>query len=1378
MLSAASFWGSWSSLPNYYTPDPLLFGNHYLERVSVNPQGSDASGDSDNPALSGDGRYVSFESDASDLVSDDTNGSRDIFVHDRQTGITTRVSVASDGSQANGYSYEPSISHDGRYVVFQSDASNLVPDDTNGLTDVFVHDRQNGQTRRVNGNDSLFNSIGPNSFISGNGRYVGYIFTDYQVHTNENAEPYALSRDGVVIDDQQTGISRELDLDWTYDPMPGYERYNHFIHQPTITPDGRYLAYYGETTFYNETASSYHSEYHVYIHDLQTEATRRLDVPITKFEAIQRAISITADAGKLALIITSAYYNREYYHDRNDVYYYDLQTDERQWLSAENQGGYVQRLDYFSEFVSMSADGRYVVLSICDPSEPYWPRGYFDNVYGGVLDTLTGQFQPIRITWDGNDPQKYSSSGFLETIDISADGSTLIFSCDDDYLVTGDNNGSSDIFVLPNPFFAKPAKGVVHHYMEWDEDDDHDGRNDFDNDLILPDEPPFRYFGTQFDSVIVGSRSDAQGISITNVGDEVLHIENVELPEGFVLVKAPQATLAPGERMILILQLYSLTPGTKTGHVRITTDSPVEPVLRFRVEGKVQAPPELAVFGNGQRIANNDTTPWFLDFTDMGHMTTNRGSVTRSFELRNLGEYPLSAYFSITGPAARDFTVENRSGQRVLRFNPSANGLRKATVEIHSNDPGTPIYRFQVQGTGVSRKTSPTQYISSGYTEYATIQPGTGLPITDGSALLMDMMQTKADGTILYTSLNPQNTPVLVRPWTNDIPWEYASMLQGIKAGEERVMFTNPNGNGILDDGWRWNYQKFRWEYYTETYAQMSAGEQHEIDDLTHILYCRVREVLVPEADLRGKGVAIAHGDKTPSLIDGTDFGSLSTREQVTHTFTLHNVGPQGTRLMDLYPGHDLVKITGAHAGDFVVGEITESDDHIITIPVTFKPSAAGVRNATLKISNYDQDESNYTIALTGKGTATMVTLEWIDSTAAETMPGQTPNPGIIRISTGNAPTDRPMTVYFTTAGPAIRTELGLSGDYLLKVGDTVLSARDRSFTIPAGASYVDVLVLPLNDTHVETIENVAFNLSTNGAYALPTAVAQRQAVISIVDNEPTVRVTAIDAQAMETGASEPLNPAVFRISRSGLTGVALSVEFTVAGTAVRGDDVNMWDYYLKVGNTVLKTKTNHVVIPADVLYVDVTVVPVDEFEGKVEPTETAVLFLKKSSNYHLSGNGAEKIATIQIQDNKPRIWLEVLDNTLREKPVGQTVNNAAYFRIHRAGATDHTFQIKFKSVYSENQPMASNERDREDYYIGLSKYNYYQSSYGPQNLHMYTMDSGVTSLDFRIVSTTDARTEPTELIILELVPDIHYHLSNDINQRRGVFYLEDAQPV
>ncbi len=117
--------------------------------VSKRAGGTAGNASSVDPAISGDGRLVAFQSRASNLVTGDTNAVSDVFVHDRFTGTTTRVSVAGTGAQGNGASAQPAISEDGRYVAFASTASNLVPGDTNGVMDVFVHDRVNKTTTRA-----------------------------------------------------------------------------------------------------------------------------------------------------------------------------------------------------------------------------------------------------------------------------------------------------------------------------------------------------------------------------------------------------------------------------------------------------------------------------------------------------------------------------------------------------------------------------------------------------------------------------------------------------------------------------------------------------------------------------------------------------------------------------------------------------------------------------------------------------------------------------------------------------------------------------------------------------------------------------------------------------------------------------------------------------------------------------------------------------------------------------------------------------------------------------------------------------------------------------------------------------------------------------
>lgn len=171
-------------------------------RVSVKSGGGQANGGSFAPAVTPDGRVAVFESLASNLVPDDTNRQRDVFVHDRRTGQTARVSVDSRGKQANKFSQSGHISADGRYIVFESLASNLVQGDTNGVIDIFLRDRLMKRTTRVSvaSDGTQANNPSVNPAISADGRYI--TFDSFATNlTGEKSEP----RKHTYVHDRLTG---------------------------------------------------------------------------------------------------------------------------------------------------------------------------------------------------------------------------------------------------------------------------------------------------------------------------------------------------------------------------------------------------------------------------------------------------------------------------------------------------------------------------------------------------------------------------------------------------------------------------------------------------------------------------------------------------------------------------------------------------------------------------------------------------------------------------------------------------------------------------------------------------------------------------------------------------------------------------------------------------------------------------------------------------------------------------------------------------------------------------------------------------------------------------------------------------------------------
>jgi Tol biopolymer transport system component len=180
------------------------------ERVSVATGGAQASGASWNPALSTDGRFVVFVSNAPNLVPNDTNGHDDVFLHDRVTGTTERVTLDSAGGEANDDSFSPSVSADGRYVAFSSFATNLVPGDTNAAWDTFVRDRATGTTERVSvssgGAQGNADSLGVS--ISADGRSVVFVSSAANlVPGDTNGAPDVFVRDRIAGTTERVSIS-------------------------------------------------------------------------------------------------------------------------------------------------------------------------------------------------------------------------------------------------------------------------------------------------------------------------------------------------------------------------------------------------------------------------------------------------------------------------------------------------------------------------------------------------------------------------------------------------------------------------------------------------------------------------------------------------------------------------------------------------------------------------------------------------------------------------------------------------------------------------------------------------------------------------------------------------------------------------------------------------------------------------------------------------------------------------------------------------------------------------------------------------------------------------------------------------------------------
>ena len=249
-------------------------------RVSVASDGTQANGWSEDPAISADGSTIAYHSWADDLVADDTNGHADVFVYDVATKETTRVSVASDGTQTNfgADSGQPVVSGDGGTVVYDSVAINLVPGDTNNVWDVFAYDMATSTTTRVSvasdgtqaDSDPWTNPGGPSSTdpaISDDGGTIVYYSEATNLvpdDTNGLADVFAYD----VATATTTRVSVASD---------GTQATGGGSYQPAISGDGGTIVYYSGAT--NLVVDDTNGEVDAFVYDVATAATSRVSVP-------------------------------------------------------------------------------------------------------------------------------------------------------------------------------------------------------------------------------------------------------------------------------------------------------------------------------------------------------------------------------------------------------------------------------------------------------------------------------------------------------------------------------------------------------------------------------------------------------------------------------------------------------------------------------------------------------------------------------------------------------------------------------------------------------------------------------------------------------------------------------------------------------------------------------------------------------------------------------------------------------------------------------------------------------------------------------------------------------------------------------------------
>jgi Tol biopolymer transport system component len=323
------------------------------ERVSVRSNGAQANSWSGYASVSANGRFVSFTSEASNLVAGDTNGVQDIFVHDRRTGRTTRASVDSRGRQGNDDSSASDISATGRFVVVSSTATNLVRDDANGYEDLFVHDRVTGTTRlvsvRSNGAqaNAAAGNVDPGS-ISADGRFITFhTAASNLVKDDDNAVADVFVRDRVA------GKTTRVSVSSAGDEANGSSR------DASISGDGKLVSFTSDAT--NLFGSDANGDQDIFVHNRNQGTTRRISVSSADEEAdgFSGSPSISGDGRYVAF---ESFAENLIANDTNnvtDVFIRDRKRQTTVRVSLTNAGA---EGNSESSYPFISANGRFVAF--------------------------------------------------------------------------------------------------------------------------------------------------------------------------------------------------------------------------------------------------------------------------------------------------------------------------------------------------------------------------------------------------------------------------------------------------------------------------------------------------------------------------------------------------------------------------------------------------------------------------------------------------------------------------------------------------------------------------------------------------------------------------------------------------------------------------------------------------------------------------------------------------------------------------------------------------------------------------------------------------------------------------------------------------------
>ena len=384
------------------------------------------------PALSGDGSVVVFQSTSQNIVPGDATGTRHIYAFERETKKITRVSVDDSGKPGNKQSFGASISADGRFVVFTSDANNLVPGDTAGNQDVFLRDREAGTVIRisVSSTGEQANRDCRDAVISANGRIIA--FTSSASNLDENNMNNSAD---IFVYDRVSKFMRRITM-----TPDGFEA-DHGSGEPSISSDGRYVAFYSHAT--NLLPIDTNRSPDIYVFDLFTGTTELVSVASNRMigNRDSRRPSISGDGMVVVFESWASNLTADDKNDVPDIILRDRQSKRTICISNAPDG---KPGNDDSRDPRISDDGNIIIYT-----------SYASNLVKNDTNNLADVFvynrktrKTERVNLSGKNEQAGSRSGEGT---LSANGEIVAFTSKASNLIEGDTNRSLDIFLVDRP---------------------------------------------------------------------------------------------------------------------------------------------------------------------------------------------------------------------------------------------------------------------------------------------------------------------------------------------------------------------------------------------------------------------------------------------------------------------------------------------------------------------------------------------------------------------------------------------------------------------------------------------------------------------------------------------------------------------------------------------------------------------------------------------------------------------------------------------------------------------------------------------------------------------------------------------------------------